>query len=159
MSLKNSGDNLSLLYCYPNGGCLYQAGAREIPSILKSTEIDLLILAAKEYQPNYIKGVGFSQIDKIYLPLRDTILLSPKQYKRTINDAKQAALHAANYIKQGKNVLSTCWAGWNRSGLISGFTLANLTGADGPQIVKHIRKHRSVSALSNPLFASAVANS
>jgi len=151
---------LSLLYCHPHtGGCLYQAGAREIPKLLHNANIDLLILAAREYQPDHIPGVGFSQVDKIYLPLRDTILFTPKQFKKTINGAKSASQHAVDYIMEGKNVLSTCMAGWNRSGIISGLTLVALTGADGRRVIDHIRKHRCSSALSNPLFAQVVANS
>jgi hypothetical protein len=143
------------------GGKLYQAGVREIPQILRDNNISLLILAAREYQPKHISGTRgrFSLADKIYVPLRDTVLFTPKEFKNTVKRAKSAAEHAVDYISRGKNVLSTCQAGWNRSGIISGLALVDLTGIPGKQVVRHIRKKRSSSALSNPLFASVVANS
>jgi hypothetical protein len=152
---------MSLIYRHTNGGELYQAGAREIPEILRENNISLLILAAKNYQPNYIEdtGGGFEAADVLYVPLRDTILFTPREYKKTIKKAKQAAELAIEHILRGDNVLSTCWAGWNRSGLISGLAIRKLSNEPGKKIVNHIRKNRSKSALSNPLFARVVANS
>ena len=153
---------MSLLYRNPHtGGELYQAGVREIPQILRDNNISLLILAAREYQPKHIGGTGgnFSLTDKIYVPLRDTLLFTPKEFRNTVKKAKAASKHAVDYISRGENVLSTCHAGWNRSGIISGLALVSLTGAPGKQVVYHIRNKRSPSALSNPLFAAVVANS
>lgn len=153
---------MSLLYRNPHtGGELHQAGAKEIPHILCNNNISLLILAAREYQPQHISGTGgsFSLVHKIYIPLKDITSFSPREFKKTISNAKAAAKHAVSYISRGKNVLSSCLAGWNRSGIISGLALVELTGASGKQVVYHIRKNRSRFALSNPLFAQVVANS
>jgi len=153
---------LSLLYRNPHtGGELHQAGAGEIPKILRRNNISLLILAAREYQPAYITNTGgnFPLINKIYLPLKDTTNFAPGEFRKTVKDAKKAAKSVVKAIKRGENVLSTCKAGWNRSGIISGLALVELTGASGKEVIHHIRKNRSRFALSNPLFARVVANS
>lgn len=153
---------MSLLYRDPQtGGKLFQAGVKEIPDILRDHNISLLILAAREYQPKHIERPdgSFFVVDKIHVPLRDTILFTPREFLNTVRKAKSASDHAVDYITRGENVLSTCHAGWNRSGIISGLALVKLTGAPGKQVVRHIRDKRCSSALSNPLFASVVANS
>jgi len=152
---------LSLLYRGPKTqGNLYQAGKKEIPHYLRNYDIALLILAAKEYQPDFIHNTdgGFIAADKIYVPLRDTIFFSPGGLKETLNNAQIAANHAVAYILKGKNVLSTCQAGWNRSGIISGLTLKALTNCNGRKIVKHIKKRRGRNALSNPLFSHVISS-
>jgi len=147
---------MSLLFRHPHtDGKLFQAGVREIPSILNKNNISLLILAAREYQPDYIPGMH-KNLTIIYVPLKDTVTFTPKKFKKTINDAKQAANYAINTILDGKNVLSTCMAGWNRSGLISGLTLKKLINTPGKNIVKHIRNNRDWRALCNPLFADVI---
>ena len=152
---------MSLLYRDPHtGGELHQAGIREIPGILYENDISLLILAAREYQPKHIRKTGgnFALTHKIYVPLKDITDFSPGEFSKTVSNAKAAAKHAVSYISKGKNVLSTCAAGWNRSGIISGLALVELTGVSGKKIIHHIRKNRSPFALSNPLFAKVVAN-
>lgn len=153
---------MSLLYRDPHtGGELHQAGAREIPKILRDGNISLLILAAKEYQPRHISRTrgNFALADKIYIPLKDITDFAPGEFQKTVSDAKSAARHTISYILRGENVLSTCKAGWNRSGIISGLALVGLTGVPGSHVIRHIRKSRSPFALSNPLFAKVVANS
>ena len=152
---------MSLIYKHPTGGKLYQAGAKEIPKILRDKNISLLILAAKEYQPDHIANTqgAFQAAEVIYVPLNDTIFFSPKEFKKMVDKANRVANHVIDHIVRGNNVLSTCWAGWNRSGLISGLSMTQLSGNSGKKVVGQIRRNRSRSALSNPLFARVVANS
>jgi hypothetical protein len=152
---------MTLIYKHPRGGKLYQAGAKEIPEILRSKNISLLVLAATEYQPDHISGTGgnFVGAEVIYVPLKDTILFTPKEFRKTVDKAKKVADHVITHIESGNNVLSTCWAGLNRSGLISGLAIRELSKAPGKKVVRQIRKRRSWRALSNPLFARVVANS
>jgi hypothetical protein len=153
---------MSLLYREPiSGGKLFQAGIKEIPGILCNENIDLLILAAREYQPEFIDNAcgGFTASKKVYIPMKDTIFFTPGKFKQTVKRANAAADLASDYLVSGKNVLSTCAAGWNRSGLISGLTLLRLTSFSGRQIVNLIKRNRCRSALSNPLFAAVIVNS
>lgn len=142
---------MSLLYKH-NQGSLHQCGKREIPGKLHIEPISLLILAAKDYQPHN----SFEHVDKILVPLTDSSALSSRKLRKTIKAAEEIADHATKHIEDGGHVLSTCMAGWNRSGLISGIIIQNLTGAPGKDIVRHIRNQRSVFALSNPLFAKYI---
>jgi len=160
---------MTLIYQHPSGGKLYQAGAKEIPDILRRKNISLLVLAAEEYQPRHISGTNgtFTAAEVIYAPLKDTILFSPQEYRKTVERAQKVANHIANHISVGNNVLSTCWAGLNRSGLISGLAISQLSDIPGNQIVKQIKNKRRWRdgqgqlrhGLSNPLFARVVANS
>jgi protein-tyrosine phosphatase len=142
---------MNLIYKHnPTGGKLYQCGAREIPRTLDTKDIDLLILAAREHQP------GHYPVDVMHLPLDDTALMSGKKLKKTTNQAKKAANEGIKRILRGENVLSTCWAGLNRSGLVSGLIIKKLANCSGPTAVKQIRKNRSKFALFNPLFVKII---
>jgi protein-tyrosine phosphatase len=52
--------------------------------------------------------------------------------------------------------LVTCRLGLNRSALIIALALHQLTTMDGKEIVEHIRRQRSLSALSNKHFVQLV---
>jgi protein-tyrosine phosphatase len=88
----------------------------------------------------------------MFIPLDDTVNLSPQQIIDTLKLACEASTTAANYLKAGKNVISSCAAGLNRSGLVSAFTLNKCTNANKKDIVTHIRRARHQHALSNMLF-------
>ena len=150
---------MSLIFKPPTGGKLYQAGAKEIPQILKDKNISLLVLAAEEYQPKHIKGTGgaFERAEVIYVPMKDTIFQTRSQYRDTVSRAQRAANETVRHLEQGNNVLSTCWAGLNRSGLVSGLAMTDLNPGKGKETVRQIRKNRSWRALSNLRFARTVA--
>lgn len=139
---------MSLIYIDPKtNGKLFQAGASEIPSILFKNNIFMLILAAEEYQPEYIHAKNFEDIHKFYLPLDDGDFISRNELK-SINKLADFAVVA---ILNGKSVLSTCYLGRNRSGLISGTILKKLTRLPGEQIIAHIQMNR-YKALRNEYF-------
>jgi len=143
---------LSLLYRNPDtGGELHQAGVKEIPHILRNNNISLLILAAREYQPKNNFGV-----DVMYAPMKDSSKLAGKALRDTIKAASIASRHAVFRILNGERVLSTCWAGLNRSGLISGLALKRLVKHSPETIVNVIRKRRSPRALFNLLFVDII---
>jgi hypothetical protein len=103
---------------------------------------DCLVLCAHEYQPDC-----FPDIQVAFAPMRDDGLLISH------NDALQAVKAAGKTIKwmdQGLKVLVTCYAGRNRSGLVTALTLCKGPMAMPP--VKAIAKIKSVrgpDALSN----------
>ena len=140
------------------GGELHQAGAREIPGLLKSNDFDLIVLSAEEFQPEALatSNQEFLRAERVYVPMDDSSRLEGEELRRTIELAKFAANKVIKTIMQGNNALVTCMAGLNRSGLISGLALRKLTGEDPQAIIDSIRRNRSVVALSNPLFAKIV---
>lgn len=150
---------MSLLFKHPwTGGELHQAGAKEIPYLIRRNKIDLIIFAAQEYQPETLdkSNKQFIRAEKIYVPMKDSSKLRGKELKNTIDLAKFAANRASLAIIGGKNVLSTCWAGLNRSGLISGLILKKITREHPKKVVSLIRKNRSSFALFNPLFVKII---
>lgn len=138
---------MSLIYRHPiTGGKIFQAGRMEIPGYLRSGHIHTLILSAKEFQP-----VGITSVETFRVRLVDSKHLNQFEIVDTIFSAEEAAKLAATRVMQGKNVLITCHAGLNRSGLIVGLTLKKLTAFSPEQILQTIRKNRW-GALFNPLF-------
>jgi len=146
---------MSLIYKYrPTGGKLYQCGAREIPKILRQEDINLLILAAKEFQPEHlgIHNKDFIATNRLYIPFNDRLVMSKKELKCTLKKVKTAANYGISTILNGKNVISSCHAGLNRSGIISGLIIIELAGCSASEAVDVIRQNRSPDALFNPLF-------
>ena len=147
---------MSLIYVDPNsGGKLFQAGKNEIRKIISDNNISILILAADEYQQDelelYEGPDPFPGVVKFFVPLDDGDKLS----SREIRSAKNVANLASISIRNGNNVLSTCWEGRNRSGLVSGFTLRKLTGCNGIRAIWQIKKNRRTplgEALTNSYF-------
>jgi protein-tyrosine phosphatase len=58
-------------------------------------------------------------------------------------------------VKAGRNVLVTCMAGQNRSGIVTAMALCKLTGASGQECVDHVSRTRPF-ALNNRTFAQYV---
>ena len=92
---------------------------------LRRHGIDLVVLAAKEAQPDpetlaWIRAhcPGLSLIVCGYEDTED-----PAALPAIVKTASGVARRVAQRIAQGKNVLVTCAAGYNRSGLISALVL------------------------------------
>jgi len=143
---------VNLIYVDPRSkGKLLQAGVREIPNIISKNDIYMLIFAAKEIQPSqmpFVTSDVFNKIRKFYIPLDDSNKLTQSE----LNIIDRVADLAADSIRNGKCVLSTCRLGLNRSGLFSGVILKKLTDAPSPNIIYHIKKYRHPRALSNKFF-------
>jgi len=75
--------------------------------------------------------------------------IDPDQLARLVTQIVQ-------WVREGKRVLVRCWAGLNRSGLVVGCALAELTGLDGPTVIRALRNQRSPIVLINPHFARIV---
>jgi protein-tyrosine phosphatase len=73
-----------------------------------------------------------------------------------VRTAIAASLAVAKTIAQGQRALVTCAMGLNRSALIVALTLGHLTTMDSDQVIAHIRKQRSLSALSNQHFQKII---
>lgn len=150
---------MSLIFRHPSGSKMYQCGAKEIPSYLANKDIGLLVLSAKEYQPKSLRKNPdlFKGVSRVYVPLKDKASFSRPALEDTISRAAQASTHVVNNLSKGNNVLVTCWAGINRSGLISGMALISMLGCTGKEAVRLVRKGRGDIALYNPLFQKILA--
>ena len=109
--------------------------------------VDLLVLCAIELQPERLAFHG----RVLRCPLPDAEL--------DVGQAKMAfaaSLAVAKTIAQGQRALVTCAMGLNRSALVVALTLGHLTTMSSDQVLAHIRKHRSQSALNNQHFQQIV---
>ena len=126
---------------------LFQGGFPPGGDSLSCSGIDVLVLAAAEWQDaSHYEGI--------------TVICAPgdddsrrHRLDGFIKRWEDAADQVVEHVKAGRNVLVTCMAGQNRSGLIVGLALRKLTGWSGKQIVEHISSHR-VHAFNNSTFAN-----
>lgn len=139
---------MSQIYQHPSGGRLFQVGVSEIQPLVETRPIHLIIFNAAGIQP---KGV-FPSIAKVYVPFEDTTRLDVFEIADVLDKVERASDVACQYLSQGKNVISSCAAGLNRSGLTSALTLHKCSPLSKLEIVNRIRKYRHPSALSNILF-------
>lgn len=111
------------------------------------SDIDVIVLAAEEHQPD----VGtFPGVEVIHAPLDDdpTRGMRPDEIMR----AAQAASLVARHLRAGRRVLSTCAAGLNRSSLIASLAMNDVHRMHPDEIIRRIRAARGPWALSNPNF-------
>jgi protein-tyrosine phosphatase len=109
--------------------------------------VDLLVLCAAEVQPDQLGFHG----TVLRCPIPDAELDAAQ-----VRLVMQTAVAVAKAIVAGKRVLVTCRLGLNRSALVIALALHQLTTMSGQEIVDHIRRQRSLSALSNKHFVQLV---
>ena len=127
----------------------YQGSLPPSGAELRRAGIDLLVLAAEEFQP---AASIFEGVEVLHAPLDDS---GKPVTRREWETARDAAGRVALAVKQGRNVLVTCVQGRNRSGLISALALRELLRITGRQAVRHVQTHRR-NALTNAQFARIV---
>ncbi len=106
----------------------------------------LLILCAREWQP---PATDFPGVHVFYAPNDDSPALPLTSEGLAL--AMRAARTAAAAIQNGGLVLSSCWAGVNRSGLVSALTVHYLTGCSGDDAIRLIRRKRRPRMGHRPL--------
>jgi len=131
---------------------VYQGGIPSTGPWVRAAGFDVLVLAAKEYQP---KAIRFPGVWVIHLPLDDVEKPLSRQQRRAI---RAVAAMVAERVRLGERALITCAAGLNRSGIITASVVRRLTGVGHDDIVDHIRRKRSPRALSNRVFVAAFKN-
>lgn len=116
-------------------------------SSLKEAGFDVLVLVAKEYQPadRYFPGVQI-----VRAPIDDS-RLTLEEY----TEVAKAAQTVAQALVRDKKVLTTCWMGWNRSGLVNALALVNL-GVSPDKSIRLVRSARGPHALGNQSFVRAI---
>ena len=124
---------------------LFQGGWPPPGDGLAKAGIDVLVLCAQENQD----AGAYEGVEVICAPGDDDE--RPHRFKNFINTWTFAAAKTAEYVRAGKNVLVTCVAGHNRSGLVTAIALHHLTNKAGEECIRHIQRHRE-GALGNELF-------
>lgn len=115
---------------------------RDIPGF------DTLVLCAREIQPERLAFHG----EVIRCPIDDH---PPTTYE--VRQALAASRNVAASLSKGRRVLVTCYAGLNRSALVSALALGVLYPRSTPaELVLRIRQRRSPNALSNPHFVHVI---
>lgn len=109
--------------------------------------IDVIVLAAEEYQP---PAELFPGAEVIHAPLDD----DPSRPLREdeIATATKTASRVARRLRAGRRVLSSCAMGLNRSALIAALATHEIYGMSADEIIARMRKARGAWALSNPNF-------
>ena len=143
----NSQKNYFYFAGSPNGyhhlmpGALLAQGSAPPPGM--RIPFDVIVLAAKEYQPEL---PGY---EVMHVPLDD----GPPPDQETRARIRAAAHRIASHVREGRRVLVTCWQGRNRSGVLAGLALVEL-GLPRDRTIRRIRTYRN--GLTNPYFRSMV---
>ena len=128
---------------------------------LANQGVSTLVLCAYEYQPPFaypdflapLPGIRQANpwpgVRVIYAPNDDRSDQPPP--RDVLQKAVEAGRVVAADLQMGRRVLSTCWQGRNRSGLVSALGLHMLLGISGDAAVDIVRKNRR-GAMTNPLF-------
>lgn len=109
--------------------------------------IDVIVLAAMEYQP---PASLFSGAEVIYAPLDDAPTRPMR--KDEIALATKTATRVVRRLRAGLSVLVTCQLGMNRSALIAALAMHEVHGMSADEIIAILRRARGTWALSNPNF-------
>ena len=121
--------------------------------LVASEGFDVLILCASEVQP---KDEDFPGVQVVHAPFDDVDIS-----RGALEQALRASNTAAEYHREGKDVLVTCAAGMNRSGLVVALTIHRLMGWSGDACVHMVRVRRrpgfkDLPALNNQSFVNAL---
>lgn len=120
---------------------LWQGSLPTPGMLVKSAGFQMLVLCAREYQ---LPATDFPGVTVIHAPNDDHSAFPLDRDK--LQMALGAAHEVAQAVRAGQQVLVTCAAGLNRSGLVSGLTLHLLFGWPGVKCVARVRKYRQRSA-------------
>jgi len=115
------------------------------PSAGRHACVDVIVLAAMEYQPS---GETFPGAEVLHAPLDDAPLMREDE----IAIAVRVAQRVARRLRAGRRVLVTCAMGLNRSSLIAAIAMSEIYGMSADEIITRIRHARGAWALSNPNF-------
>lgn len=137
---------------------LWQGSWPSFGRVVHNAGFHTLVLTARELQ---YPAEMYPGVKVIHAPNDDNEERYPFTRER-LAVALQAARQVAADVQAGKQVLVTCAAGKNRSGLVSALTLHLLYGWPGTDCAALVRRKRipldGYPALSNPVFSRALSN-
>lgn len=118
------------------------------PPFDRAINVDILVLCAYELQPRQIA----SPCHVVRVPLHDDVLPMAAQ-----PSVLRASAEVANALVSKRRVLVTCYAGMNRSGLITALALGRVTKLNAGEIIHRVRERRGINGvLSNPSFVAFI---
>jgi len=120
-------------------------GSKPAPG--RHEDIDVIVLAAEEYQP---PADLFPGAEVIHAPIDDDPSRPIRQDE--IVTATKAASRVASRLRAGRRVLASCAMGLNRSSLVAALAMHEVWGMGAEEIIERIRQARGELALSNPNF-------
>jgi protein-tyrosine phosphatase len=140
-----------IVFIRPEGGSLSQGSIKDVIALsCQPHTVTTVVLCAIEDQPKvYTKNP--SPLTVIRVPFDDNPGFSDLELLRVFDQTFQISQDLAKRVNLGENVMVTCHAGLNRSGLVSGLTLI-LLGFSAEQSIEAIRKARGPYALNNHAF-------
>jgi protein-tyrosine phosphatase len=130
---------------------LYQGGLPPEGDALSKAGFHVVVLAAAEWQ----SASAYTNITVIGAPGDDDP--RPDRITRFVSTWRKAGIHVAEHVREGRNVLVTCMAGQNRSGMVTAFALRELTHLSAQEIISLIQAQRPM-ALCNTGFVAYLLN-
>lgn len=128
---------------------LWQGSCPPVGPHVGEAGFGFLVLCASEYQP---PGKMFPGVDVWHSPFND---IDYRPSRETLKIALGAADRAVRHIRRGENVLVTCYAGVNRSSLVTALTIHKLLGLAGDDLIELIRLQRP-NTLTNESFCDCL---
>jgi hypothetical protein len=129
---------------------LWQGGRPPLGDHLREAGFSLLVLCARE---NQHPPESFPGVEVVGAPNDDNFDNPPT--REQLQRAKQAANQVIAALQKGRQVLVTCYAGINRSGLVSALVLHDFLGVSGVEACMLIQRARPI-ALTNPQFLNCL---
>lgn len=145
---------MNLVYRHKSGGELWQ-GDKEDVRLLASRPDDrirTIALCAIEFQPDIRSG----RYEVLKHGFDDNSWMREAEAQQVAALADKLSTKLAHRVRAGLGVLSSCHAGWNRSGLVSALTVMKLGGFAPNEAIGLVRQARGPDALGNSLFVKMI---
>lgn len=145
---------MDLIFTHPSGGQLWQGDQRDVERLLRVPDgsIQVIGLFAEEYQPKDLLG----RYEILNSGFDDNYEAGDVEMSSIAGTADDASDTFSNRLRVGKNCLSSCAAGLNRSGLVTALTLMKIADMGASEAIGRIRRLRHYKALSNPKFVETI---
>ncbi len=140
---------MHLIWTHPSCGRLFQSGEKS--GFDAHAEGIAVVALLGKWQPERVPG----NVRVIHAPLADRDDMDLGEIERTKIVAHEVATDFVACLARGQDVLSSCAAGLNRSGLVSGLVLVRC-GMTPELAIETVRKMRSPYALTNALFRKII---
>lgn len=147
---------MDLIWRHPSRGELWQGDQTDVEKLIeaRNKRIDMVVLTAMNFQPTLP-----AHYEVVRARLIDEADMSPEAAALTAGIAEFVAADVAECLELGWNVLVSCKAGRNRSGLVVGLALLKAAQLEPDEVVKLVRERRRTPegpALNNPVFVRII---
>ena len=145
---------MNRVYRHKSGGELWQGDIQDVRALAADHDnpIKTIGLFAIESQPD-IPGRRYEVLKHGF---NDNPWITGREAQELVKLVDGVSSKLATRIRRGSSVISTCAAGWNRSALVSAFTVMRLTDLSTDAIVQLIRDARGPNALCNHAFVKII---